>query len=149
MELASDSRIAWAPPALLYDSLAIQLSALARNTEDCIPALNRSAILVIPKRPYADWANSLDADGPRFQVSEANDDLTVFLGPDLDAVEEIEAFVIKHFAFFFEYWLSGWSTDPAQWPKRRTRRMFREWFEVRIHTMVEDVVDTPYELEDL
>jgi len=26
--------------------------------------------------------------------------------------------------------------------------MFREWFDVRIHTMVEDVVDAPYQLED-
>ena len=120
-----------------------------RTTEDRIAALNRSAILVIPKQPYADWANSLDDDGPRFQISEANDDLTVFLGPDFDTVDEIEAVVSKHFDFFFEYCLSGWSTDPAQWPKRRTRRMFREWFEIRIHTMVEDVVNAPYELEDL
>lgn len=25
--------------------------------------LNRSAIILIPKQPYADWANSLDEDG--------------------------------------------------------------------------------------
>ena len=111
--------------------------------------MNRSAILVIPRQPYADWANSLDEDGPRFELSEASDELTVFLGPELDTVDEIEAFVLKHFDFFFEYWLFGWSTDSAQWPKRRTRRMFRDWFEIRIHTMVEDVLDAPYELEDL
>lgn len=122
-------------------------SALARNTEGSIASLNRSAILIIPKQPYADWANSLD-DGPRFAISEATDELTVFLGPDLDTVEEIERFVTKHFDYFFDYWLVGWSTDPSQWPQRRTRRMFREWFDVRIHTMVEDVVDAPYQLED-
>jgi len=108
--------------------------------------LNRTAIILIPKQPYADWANSID-DGPRFEISEANDNLTVFLGPDLDTVEEIDAFVTKHFQLFFGHWLFGWSTDPAQWPQRRTRRMFRDWFEVRIHTMVEDVVDAPYELD--
>ena len=123
--------------------------ALARNTEDRIASLNRSAIIVIPKQPYADWANSLDDDGPRFAISEASDELTVFLGPDLDTVEEIEGFVTKHFAYFVDHWLFGWSTDEAQWPQRRTRRMFREWFDVRVHTMVEDVVDAPYELEDL
>jgi hypothetical protein len=110
--------------------------------------LNRTAIILVPKRPYADWANSLDDDGPRFEVSEANDELTVFLGPDLDTVDEIDAFVTKHFDFFFEHWLFGWSTDSAQWPQRRTRRMFREWFDVRIHTMVEDVVDAPLERDD-
>lgn len=123
--------------------------ALARNTEGRIASLNRSAILVIPKQPYADWANALDDDGPRFAISEANDDFTVFLGPDFDTVDEIEAFVNKHFAFFFEHSLFGWSTDETQWPQRRTRRMFREWFDVRIHTMVEDTVDAPYVLEDL
>ena len=104
---------------------------------------------MIPKQPYADWANSLDDDGPRFECSEASDELTVFLGPDLDTFEEIAAFVEKHFDFFFEHWLNGWSLDPGQWPQRRTRRMFHDWFDVRIHTMVEDVIEAPYELEDL
>ena len=85
--------------------------------------LNRTAIILIPKQPYVDWANSLDDDGPRFEISEANDQLTVFLGPDLDSVDEIDAFVTENFDFFFEHWLFGWSTDPSQWPKRRTRRM--------------------------
>ena len=110
-------------------------------------SLNRSAIILIPRQPYADWANSLDDDGPRFEIAEDNDDLTIFLGPDLATVAEIDAFVTKHFDVFFEHWLSGWSTDPAQWPQRRTRRMFRAWFDVRIHTMVEDVVDAPFELD--
>ena len=65
--------------------------------------LNRTAIIIIPKQPYADWANAID-DGPRFELSEANDELTVFLGPDLDTVDEINAFVTKHFQLFFEHW---------------------------------------------
>src|SRR5690349_20276269 len=109
--------------------------------------LNRSAIILIPKQPYADWANSLDDDGPRCEISEGDDDLTVFLGPDYDTIEQIDAFVTDHFDFFFEHWLEGWSLDAAEWPQRRTARMFREWFSVRIHTMVEDVVDAPYEIE--
>lgn len=111
-----------------------------------IASLNRSAIILIPKQPYADWANSLDDDGPRFVLTHENDELTVFLGPELDTVEEIEAFVQKNFSFFFEHWLEGWCTKPSMWPKRRTRRIFREWFDVRIHTMVEDTVDEPFEL---
>ena len=109
--------------------------------------LNRSAIILIPKQPYADWANALDDDGPRFELSEQDDHLTVFLGPEMDTVGEIHRFVDKHFDYFFEAWLEGWSTDPAQWPPRRTRRMFHEWFNVRIHTMVEDTVDAPLEVE--
>ena len=72
----------------------------------------------------------------------------MFLGPAIDSVEEIAAFVDKHFDVFFENWLEGWSTDPGQWPQRRTRRMFHDWFDVRIHTVVEDVIEAPLELED-
>ena len=124
-------------------------SALARNREGRIASLNRSAILLIPKQPYADWANSVDEDGPRFELSEASDALTVFLGPELDTVADIEAFVLRNFQYFFEHWLIGWSTNPTEWPQRRTRRMFREWFDIRIHTVVEDTIDAPYELDDL
>ena len=109
--------------------------------------LNRSAIILIPKQPYADWANALDTDGPRFELSEQDDHLTVFLGPERDTIEEIHRFVDKHFAYFFEALLEDWSLDESQWPARRTRRMFHEWFDVRIHTMVEDTVDAPLELE--
>ena len=105
--------------------------------------LNRSAIILIPKQLYADWANSLDDDGRRFEISEADDDLTVFLGPGYDTIEQIGAFATEHFDFFSEHWLEGWSLDAAEWPQRRTERMLREWFSVRIHRMVEDVVESP------
>lgn len=108
--------------------------------------LNRSAIILTPKQPYIDWANSFE-DGPRFELKDEHDELPVFLGPDMDTTEEVEAFVNKNFDFFFEYELEGWCTDESLWPKRRTRGMFREWFSVRIHTMVEDVVDAPLELD--
>jgi hypothetical protein len=110
-----------------------------------MPLLNRSAILS-PKQPFADWANSIDDDGPRFVLRDEDDALTVYLGPELDTVEEIRAFVDRHFDYFFEDWLNGWCTDPARWPRRRTRKMFNAWFEVRIHTMVDDMVEAPYEL---
>jgi hypothetical protein len=101
---------------------------------------------LIPKKPYADWANSLDDDGPRFELKDENDHLTIFLGPELDTVEEIDAFVSKNFAYFFEYWLEAWCLAPALWPQRRTRRMFKAWFDWRIHTMVDDTVEAPFEL---
>lgn len=70
----------------------------------------------------------------------------MFLGPDADTLEEVQGFVSKNFDYFFESWLEGWSLDVESWPKRRTRKMFAEWFTVRIHTVVEDVIDAPYEL---
>jgi hypothetical protein len=89
----------------------------------------------------------MDDDGPRFTLPDEDDHLTVFLGPDVDSIDEVHAFVAKNFDYFFEHWLEGWCTDPKMWPQRRTRRMFKEWFDVRIYSVVEDTVDAPLELD--
>lgn len=98
---------------------------------------------MIPKQAYIDWSRSVFGDGVAFDPSE-DDALPVFLGPDVEYTEEITAFVEKHFGFFFEHWLDGWCTDESLWPKRRTRRMFHQWFDVRVHSWVENIVDAPY-----
>jgi len=109
--------------------------------------LNRCAILVTPKQPYIDWANSLDTDEPRFSETEQGEGPPIFLGPDLDSMEEAEAFVHENFGVFFEHWLEMWCTDDDLWPERRTLDMFKAWFAVRIHSMVVDTVDAPLALE--
>jgi hypothetical protein len=48
----------------------------------------------------------------------------------------------------FEQMLEDWYTDPALWPRNRTIKMFREWCEIRIHSIVLDCGDTPIEYED-
>ena len=107
--------------------------------------LNRSAIVLVPKQPYIEWTKAVFADDTAFDPSE-RDALPVFLGPEVVDSSEIDAFVDKHFAWLFEHWLESWCTDDALWPKRRTRKMFYEWFDIRIHSWVEEMVDAPYVL---
>jgi hypothetical protein len=108
--------------------------------------LNRSAIIITPKAPYIAWANSFD-DGPRYEEADDEEGPPVFLGPGTDTVAEVDRFVERHFDLFFEHWLNDWCTDPSLWPQRRTRKMFHEWFDVRIASMVIDTVRAPLELE--
>ena len=43
--------------------------------------------------------------------------------------------------------LAGWLTDPAGWPKQRTYKMFQEWFEIQMISVVEDLyLDEPLEV---
>jgi hypothetical protein len=37
--------------------------------------------------------------------------------------------------------LSGWHTDEAAWPKGRDLAMFKKWFEIELHSVVEDLCD--------
>ena len=41
-----------------------------------------------------------------------------------------------------------WYTDESLWPKKRTLKMFREWFAIEYRSMVWDLDTTPLEYED-
>ena len=71
----------------------------------------------------------------------------MFLGPECVTNEETKQFVESNFDLFFEHYLEMWCTDESRWPKDRTLQMFRDWFTVRIHSMVLDTVDEPLRLE--
>jgi len=42
----------------------------------------------------------------------------------------------------FENELHGWHTDEAGWPRGRDFAMCKEWFEVELHSVVEDLCDS-------
>ena len=89
------------PLVALLLAAGVASAQSAADTTAIVQALAKAIALEL-RTPRDPGANSLDEDGPRFEISEANDELTVFLGPDLDFVDEIDAFVTKHFDFFFE-----------------------------------------------
>ena len=115
-----------------------------------LPMVNRCAILLTPKQPYRDWANSIDTDGPRFEDTEdyENDTRPLFLGPDVEDPGDAARFVDKNFSLFFEAWLEDWCTDESLWLRRRTRKMFREWFDVSMFEIVYDTIAHPLEVEE-
>ena len=43
------------------------------------------------------------------------------------------------YAEIFERELNAWHTDEGDWPPNRTFAMFRNWFEVEMHSAVEDL----------
>ena len=48
------------------------------------------------------------------------------------------------FPDLFESMHEGWVTDEARWPKNRTFEMFREWFEVQMSSIAQDLyLDEP------
>ena len=100
--------------------------------------LNRSAMIVTAKEPYARWANSLDDTGPRFVLDESKED-TVYLIPEFEEDSEKEKILAKYFADIFEYELWGWWTDETAWPDPITLELFKEWFDVRFYSDVVDV----------
>lgn len=105
--------------------------------------LNRYALIVRPKQPYLDWASSLDDSG---LAPDPDDEQTVYLVPSFDDGTEAERVLKKVFAEVFERELEAWHTDEDAWPKNRSLVVFKEWFHIEFHSIVEDLCG--YELTD-
>jgi hypothetical protein len=100
--------------------------------------LNRGVVIVRPKQPYLDWAAGLDDAGI---VPDPNGEQTVYLIPTYEDDEGAWEILATLHPAIFENELYGWHTDEAAWPRGRDLAMFKEWFAVELHSVVEDLCD--------
>jgi len=108
-------------------------------------AINRIAIVIIPKKPFYDWLNSIEpGEGTDEEASEDKDN-TVYLIPDFDEQFEIEAYLKKICQRIFKNELASWYTDESLWPENRTWDIFKEWFDIEMHTVLYDTLDDDIE----
>ena len=107
--------------------------------------VNRSAIIVKPKRPFLEWAKKDDAEGLAEGVFETlREEPHVYLLPDYEAPVSQREVLEDYWPALFEAMLEGWVTDESMWPRKRTFEMFNEWFEVQMTSMVVDLdLDEP------
>lgn len=100
--------------------------------------LNRGVLIVRPKKPFLDWAANLDDSG---LVPETDGEKTVYLIPSFESDEEASEIIEDVYSEVFENELWGWHTDESAWPRKRDLSTFREWFEVELHSVVEDLCE--------
>ena len=109
--------------------------------------INRAAVLLKYKSPAVQWINEADpynAD-PGILLESVNEDRKVYLIKDEDADGQgaIEQWIKMNYEALFENELKGWYTDENLWPKKRDLKLFREWFDVDYHSVIEDTVGLP------
>lgn len=98
--------------------------------------LNRGALIVRPKQPYLNWALGLDDSG---LVPDQNDEKTIYLIPSFEDDEDAWRIVENIYAEVFDRELQGWHTDESAWPPNRHFAMFKEWFDIELHSVVENL----------
>ena len=110
--------------------------------------LNRSAVIVKPRRPYLEWAKTDDAEGLAESVFEdLRNEPQVYLLPEYEDSRSQREILDGFWPSLFEAMLGCWVTDEALWPKDRTRTMFEEWSEIQMCSVVQDLYfDEPLEL---
>ena len=109
--------------------------------------VNRAALILRYKEPAVRWINEADPhplDKP-FTLADVDEEHTVYLisDDDGDSSETVDRWIRRNCKTLFEMELNGWYTDPALWPKRRSLKVFREWFDVEYHTVLIDTVEEP------
>ena len=115
--------------------------------------INRAAIILKYKDPAIRWINEADPahDNPGIAADRVNAERTIYLVSDADGdtKETVDRWIKRNYKVLFEEELEGWYADPSVWPKQRTLKLFREWFEVECHTVLIDTVDGPIYDEDI
>ncbi len=114
--------------------------------------LNRSAIIVRPRRPYLEWAKRDDSGDVAEEVFESlRSEPHVYLLPEYDDAVSQKEVLEDFWPAVFAAMLAGWVTNDALWPKRRNFQMFQDWFEIQIGSAVEDLyLDEPLkDVEDI
>ncbi|HSH82471.1 MAG TPA: hypothetical protein VLA19_28405 [Herpetosiphonaceae bacterium] len=103
--------------------------------------INRAVAVIKPRQPYLDWAKSIPGPADDVTLDEVRTDCTAILIPDFDDPAEAEAFIATIAGDLFEMELDSWDRDPRTWPVNRSYAIFREWFDVEIHSIVLDASD--------
>ena len=111
--------------------------------------IDRAALTIIPKQPYVEWANHVDNQEPKLSLESEDVEHTVYLIDDVANDRGVTAALKKHYAEIFEEELVAWMQDEKTWPPNRDYRMFREWFEVKVSSVVMDLGEKSVAAEEL
>ena len=108
--------------------------------------INRTLLIVVPKKPFFDWANSIDGDSEPIPESQYR---SAYLIPDKYDEMDYKTYLRKHFKVIFEEELVSEFTDTDLWPKNRDYKTFASWFEVQACDMVYDLGKGLIEIEEI
>ena len=99
-------------------------------------AIDRNAIIVRPKKPFYSWINSVSPDDKPVNEKDENN---IYLIREMDSNEHILRWIKRNFEMIFVNELNDWYANEAKWPESRTYKMFSEWFDVEICSMILDM----------
>lgn len=71
-------------------------------------AVNRSAVVVVPKQPFLDWLHRVDFSSRELTLTDLANDPSIYLLPECDLESELELHFKKACPKIFEDQLNGW-----------------------------------------
>lgn len=98
--------------------------------------INRCAIVLKPMQPFIDWCSNLYPE----EIDDIQKTRTYLISEE---IEEIDLWLSKKFDKLFSFELESWSPNKKGWPQKRNYKMFKEWFQIDISTMIYDFEKDP------
>ncbi|SFU60082.1 hypothetical protein [Halomonas korlensis] len=114
--------------------------------------LNRSALSVRPTRHFVDWINQLEPTmgDDDLTLDDVERESTVYLIPEMDTPEALEAFVHERYAAILETELRAWEEDERQWPERLDWSLFQRFLQIEHSYLAIDLDDeAPLEISEV
>ena len=121
----------------------IQIKEEEKEFSDFYDTPGSSAISITPKEVFWNWLRDADKDIADMGTYPSS---TVYLIPEFMTDEPANAYLKKNYKRIFENQLEGQINDPSLWPKKRTFKLFEEFFEVSLHPVVADLRDEDDEM---
>lgn len=111
--------------------------------------IDRDAVIITSKKPLIDWVNYYRAE-LKLEVPSVwdHDKSRIYLIPELRGPKDSLEYLKANFDHFFRCELLGWFTEEELMPKKRTWKLFNEWFSFSIQSMVLDVDEFEIEREE-
>ncbi|RKR04489.1 hypothetical protein C7446_1698 [Kushneria sinocarnis] len=105
--------------------------------------VNRSALSVRPTRAFVDWINSLEATegDDDLTLADVEQESTVYLIPEMDSLEALQAYVRERYLDILENELQAWEEDRRYWPEPLDEAMFERFLSIEYSYMTLDLGD--------
>ncbi len=105
--------------------------------------LNRSALSVRPTQHFVDWVNALEptVGDDDLSLGDVERESTVYLIPEMDTPEALEAFVRERYLEILETELRAWEEDERQWPETLDWALFQRFLHFEYSYLAVDLDD--------
>jgi hypothetical protein len=108
--------------------------------------INRTLLIVIPKKPYLEWAKSFENGDDDFDTNEGH--YSGYLISEKYDEFNYKNYLKNHYMDIFEEELYSMIRDPDLWPQKRDFKTYNEWFDTKACDVVYDLSNESVEIEE-
>lgn len=110
------------------------------------PMINRSAVMLEPTETFLEWVNGYPGDDQTLALDDLREDNDLFLIPEQETTPE--SWIKRNYKAIFEHALNDWYLNENYWPKDRSFKMFKKFFNIRFCSVVYDLSKNDLVKED-